>query len=156
MERPKIVVSPLVRLQGFEPRSLYRRQSGHELRWLTTRSTECGFALRDRKVGVFGCADIVPRSESAGEDIETAPYGVEVDPDLDIQRSRQFVSLDRDEDIARPRILDLDNHIELEPRIDAFFQRRQSIGRPFYACLRIEEIVLTRVAAVESRPSRSR
>ena len=149
---------PWYGFRGIEPRSFHWWQSGYELRCHAARSTECDFALRNRKEGVFGCADVVPDSEGAGEDIEAAPVVSRVGSDFDIQRSRQFVSLHRDKDITRSRILDFDDNVERKPRIDASSSAgNRSHVQSMHACassrssrtspsLRVlhEEIVLTR------------
>ena len=125
MENPKRIVPSLVRLQRFDNRLFGRGQSLYEFIPFVVASAKGIDAACDGEISVVGVRYAVAVSERCSQNIETAPYGVEVGANLDLCRDGQWFPFENYEDVIRGvRTCIFESHIEIsiDPAIGPFFE----------------------------------
>jgi hypothetical protein len=120
MEGPQKFVPSLIWVQRFDDRSFGRRQPLFAFE-TCQGVNEVEQASIDRKVFLNVLRHAVARIECAGEDVEAAADGIEVNAGCDMERERQRLFLDHHYEIIRDiriRVFDSYFEIEIEPSVD--------------------------------------
>jgi hypothetical protein len=125
MEGPQKFIPSLIWVQRSDDRSFGRGQPLFAFEAIN-RIDEVNPGSENGKVLLGVLRHAVARIERAGEDIETAPDGVDVSPSLDMERERQRHFLDHHNEIVRNiriRVFDYHFEVELEPCVDPRVKR---------------------------------
>jgi len=125
MEGVKKVVPSLVRFQRFDDGLFRCGERLYEFVPFVVPCVEVGSTRSDWKVSVVNQRLAVAVGKGRGENIETAPNGVDVNASLNLERQRQRLFFDRQKDILRSirwQLFASHVNVVFEPSIQSYLE----------------------------------
>jgi len=138
-------ISSRIRFQRFDDRAWGGGQPLYKFFRPITPRKEGGFVSGDREIRIFWFTCAVALGQGRSKDVQAASNGVDISPELDIERERERLFFDRYHNVVsgwRWRLFDDDFDVVSEPPLDPFDEGWQLGFGPAYTCGGVQKVRL--------------